>query len=159
MAYHMRRQDRELKDRKEIDEILAKGKFVVLALCHDNEPYIVTLNYGYDRLHNCLYLHCANEGAKLDFIRQNPAVCATVIIDKGYHPNECSHEYETVILRGQVTIVTTREEKRLGLETLLRHLEADPEPIKRRVLKSDEVYNTFTLLKLVIADVTGKKGR
>ncbi|XEQ92066.1 hypothetical protein SCACP_08820 [Sporomusa carbonis] len=56
MAYHMRRHDRQLKTCKEINEILKKGKFVVLSLCQDNEPYIVTLSYGYDQSQNCLYL-------------------------------------------------------------------------------------------------------
>jgi nitroimidazol reductase NimA-like FMN-containing flavoprotein (pyridoxamine 5'-phosphate oxidase superfamily) len=156
---HMRRQDRQLKNKAEIVEILEKGKFVVLALCQGNEPYIVTLSYGYDPLQNCLYLHCANEGLKLDFIRNNPAVCGTIIIDKGYIENECGHEYETIVLRGQVVFLETVAEKRCGIETILRHLEVNPRPIMEKTLKTDDAYKTVTVLKLVIAEMTGKKGR
>lgn len=159
MAYHMRRQDRQLKTRDEIDGILMKGKFVVLSLCQDNEPYIVTLNYGYDQSHNCLYLHCANEGLKLDFITRNPLVCGTVIIDKGYIDNECGHEYETAVLRGKVQFINTLEEKRLGIEIILSHLEANPQPIMQKRLKTDDIFKTINVLKLVILDITGKKGR
>ena len=155
----MRRQDRELKKREEIDEILTKGKFVVLSLCQNNEPYIVTLSYGYDQSQKCLYLHCANEGVKLDFIRRNSSVCATVIIDKGYVHNECGHEYETVVLRGNLELVNTLEGKQLGIDTILHHLEANPQPIMQKALKTDDVYKTITVLKLVISEVSGKKGR
>ncbi len=159
MAYHMRRHDRQLKTREELDEILKKGKFAVLSLCQDNEPYIVTLNYGYDQAQNCLYFHCANEGTKLDFIRRNPSACGTVIIDKGYVANECGHEYETVVLRGNLQFINTLEEKRFGIMTILHHLESNPQPIVQRTLKTDDVYKTVTVLKLAILDITGKKGR
>ena len=46
--YHMRRQDRQINDETELSEIICRGKFAVLALCRNDEPYIVTLSYGYD---------------------------------------------------------------------------------------------------------------
>lgn len=159
MGYHMRRQDRELKSRDEIDEILNKGQFIVLSLCHDNQPYIVTLSYGYDRAQNCLYMHCANQGMKLDFIRQNSLVCATVIIDKGYIHNQCGHEYETVVLRGHLEFINSLEGKQFGIATILKHLESDPQLIMQKALKSDDIYKTITVMKLSISDITGKKGR
>jgi nitroimidazol reductase NimA-like FMN-containing flavoprotein (pyridoxamine 5'-phosphate oxidase superfamily) len=159
MEYHMRRQDRELKKREEIDDILKQGKFVVLALCHDNEPYSVTLSYGYEQAQNCLYLHTANEGLKLDFLRKNPSVCATVVIDKGYIYHECGHEYESVVLRGNIEFVTTLEGKRRGVQTILHQLEPNPQPIMQRALKTDAVYKTISVLKLVISSISGKKGR
>jgi nitroimidazol reductase NimA-like FMN-containing flavoprotein (pyridoxamine 5'-phosphate oxidase superfamily) len=95
----------------------------------------------------------------LDFIRENPAVCGTVIIDNGYVDDKCEHEYETVVLRGQLLFVETLEEKRHGIETLLNHLETKPELIRQRVLKTDNAYNTITVLKLTVSDMTGKKGK
>jgi nitroimidazol reductase NimA-like FMN-containing flavoprotein (pyridoxamine 5'-phosphate oxidase superfamily) len=159
MAYHMRRQDRQVVNRDEIDDILKRGKFVVLSLCRDNEPYIVTLSYGYDQASNCLYLHCANQGLKLDFIRENPLVCGTVIIDKGYLSDQCAHEYETVVFRGDVQFLSTLQEKRLAMACLMNHLEADPQPIIERNLKTDAAYHGVTLLKLAIKEITGKWGR
>ncbi len=48
MAYHVLRQDREIKDRFELDRIIKNNKTATLALCRNNEPYVVTLTYGYD---------------------------------------------------------------------------------------------------------------
>ncbi len=154
----MRRQDRRLND-DEVAAILRQGKYVVLSLCRDNEPYIVTLSYGFDQEHRCLYLHCAKDGLKLEFLTANPAVCGTVIIDRGYADGECGHPFETVVLRGLVSRVETLEEKRHGVVTIVRHLEDDPEAIRQKALKTDDVYKTVSVLRLDIAEASGKKGR
>ena len=44
----MRRSDREVKDLNTIKEIISKCEVVRLAMCEDNIPYIVPLNYGYE---------------------------------------------------------------------------------------------------------------
>ena len=61
--------DREIKDNHEIQNILLQGKYAVVALCRDNEPYLVTLNYGYDREKEAMYFHSALAGLKLDFLQ------------------------------------------------------------------------------------------
>ena len=79
--YHLRKKEREITERTQVLEILKEGKFATIALCRENAPYVVTLNYGYAAVQNCLYFHSALEGLKLDFIRENPNVCATVSED------------------------------------------------------------------------------
>ena len=59
LKYHMHKSERELTDREEILEIISQGRYVTLSLCRGNEPYIVTLNYGYDQLKGALYFHSA----------------------------------------------------------------------------------------------------
>jgi uncharacterized protein len=44
----MRRPDRQITDENELREILLKSKYIVIAMCRDNKPYVVTLSYGYD---------------------------------------------------------------------------------------------------------------
>ncbi len=69
--YHLHnRPNRELKSQTEIVNILKTGKYAVISMCADNEPYIVTLSYGYDELKNTLYFHSAKHGLKLDFINK-----------------------------------------------------------------------------------------
>ena len=47
--YHLHnRPNRELTEKSDIDRILKEGKFAVISMCRDNEPYIVTLSYGFD---------------------------------------------------------------------------------------------------------------
>jgi uncharacterized protein len=55
--YHMRRKDRQITDKDELSEILTQGKYAIISMCRDNEPYIVTLSYGYDKAKNALYFH------------------------------------------------------------------------------------------------------
>ncbi len=94
------RPNRELKDQSSIDKILHEGKFAVISMCRNNEPYIVSLSYGYDSENKSLYFHCAPQGLKLDFLKFNEKVCATVIKDKGYIRNECGHKFESVVFLG-----------------------------------------------------------
>jgi nitroimidazol reductase NimA-like FMN-containing flavoprotein (pyridoxamine 5'-phosphate oxidase superfamily) len=66
--YHLHnRPNRELKQESDINAIIKNGKFAVISMCRDNEPYIVTLSYGYDLEKKTLYFHCAQKGLKLDF--------------------------------------------------------------------------------------------
>ena len=157
--YHMNKSEREMTDNKEIEGILKSGKYVTISMCRDNEPYIVTLSYGYDQSDNSLYFHTSLKGLKLDFIRDNPIVCATVIDDGGYLMNECSHAYRSVVFWGNMIILDSLDEKKHGMEVLLNHLEDIPIPIKERTLKNDQVYKNIAVLKLQITQISGKNGK
>ena len=68
--YHMHKTEREIKNKKELIEILKKGKFTSIAMSRNDEPYIVTLSYGFDEKKNSLYFHAALKGLKLDIIQK-----------------------------------------------------------------------------------------
>ena len=48
----MRRKEKEITDRAEMEAILRRGEICRLAMANDNTPYVVALNYGY--ADNCL---------------------------------------------------------------------------------------------------------
>ena len=156
--YHMKNADREIHNKDEIKRILKSGKYAVLAMCRNNEPYIVTLSCGYDEANNALYFHSALTGVKMDFIRDNPEVCATVIEDRGYKTAECEHAYGSVVIRGRMYALEALEEKKHAMNVLIDHLEPNPEPIKARLLKKDSIYEGFAMLKLEINEITAKQG-
>lgn len=156
-SYHPKRKRNEIIDDSEIKRLLGQGKYVTIAMAKDAVPYIVTLSYGYDTRRNCLYFHCANEGDKLDYIRVNSSVCATIIEDHGYIETKCDHDYASLVIRGQMKVIQDLEEKKHGLMILLNHLEKDPEPIFQRNIKNDQSYDGVTILKLSISSVIGKK--
>jgi len=81
--YHLKRTDKEITSSEEMLAIIKRGQYTVIALCQNDEPYIVTMNYGYDEKKNALYFHAALEGQKLEFIKHNPGACATIIEDLG----------------------------------------------------------------------------
>ena len=158
--YHLHnRPNRELTKKSDIVRILEKGKFAVISMCRENEPYIVTLSYGYDAENDTLYFHCAKNGLKLDFLNYNKNVCATVIEDKGYVMDECGHEYESVVFWGDMQIVKDLHEKKHGMSILLLHLEEKDSVIKEKQLKSDDYYSKMEILKLKVRQIHGKAGR
>jgi nitroimidazol reductase NimA-like FMN-containing flavoprotein (pyridoxamine 5'-phosphate oxidase superfamily) len=156
--YHMHRKEKEITERSILIEILKKGKFSSNALCREGEPYIVTLNYGYDHSRNALYFHCAAKGLKLDFIEANTKACATVIEDLGYKIGECEHAYRSVVLWGRMHIVKELQEKKHAIDVLLAHLEDDPQQVKEKSIKSEETYEKVGILRLDIEEMTGKQG-
>jgi nitroimidazol reductase NimA-like FMN-containing flavoprotein (pyridoxamine 5'-phosphate oxidase superfamily) len=119
----------------------------------------VTLSYGYDSDTNILYFHCAKQGMKLDIINSNPSVCATVIEDGGYVPDQCEHNFRTAVFRGKMSIVTDLEEMKHGMSVLVHHLESQPDAINRLLLKSDEAFSRMNVLKLEIVQITAKAGK
>ena len=155
----MRRSERAIVEQDELAAILRQGRYITLALCRADEPYVVTMSYGYDAEEEALYFHCAHEGLKLDFLRHNPQVCGTVIEDQGYIQGECAHAYRSVVLRGEMRLVNPLEERVHAMEVLLRHLEDEPQTVRASTLQDDAAYGRATILRLDIHEITGKQGR
>jgi nitroimidazol reductase NimA-like FMN-containing flavoprotein (pyridoxamine 5'-phosphate oxidase superfamily) len=159
MKYHLRRAEREIKDTGIIEEILRTGKYAIISLCRNNDPYVVTLSYGYDAENKALYFHSAKNGLKIDFIKSNPEACLTILHDKGYIQNECAHSYRSVIIRGQIELVKNESEKRKGIEIMINQLENNPDMMKTKLNDKKEIYENMQILKLNIREITGKEGR
>ncbi len=155
--YHMHKKEKEITGQDVLKEILKRGKYAVISMCRDNEPYIVVLNYGYDKDENALYFHCALKGLKLDFIEHNPKVCGTVIEDGGYVRGDCNQIYRSVVFWGKMHLIEEVEEKKRGIEVLLNHLEGGSEKY-RQGLSSDDAYRKVGILRLDITEISGKRG-
>lgn len=159
MPWHpMKNAEREITDPAAIDRVLLEGKFATIAMCRGDEPYVVTLSHGYDPGRKALYFHSALEGLKIEILRANPRVCATVILDRGYLTGKCSHAYDSVVLTGRLGLVESLEEKKHGMNVMLERLEKDPDEVRRRVLKDESRYRTTSILRLDIESIRGKSG-
>ncbi|MFX1456433.1 MAG: pyridoxamine 5'-phosphate oxidase family protein [Promethearchaeota archaeon] len=154
--YHMRRNEKEITDKGEIFNIIKSGKYTSISLSKENEPYIITLSYGFDSNKNALYFHCAAEGQKIDFVKSNPYVCGTIIEDNGYKDG-CGQAFRSIVYRGTISIVKDIEEKKHGFDILIDHLEKNPEEVKKNLLKSEEVYIKPSILRLDISEMTCKE--
>jgi nitroimidazol reductase NimA-like FMN-containing flavoprotein (pyridoxamine 5'-phosphate oxidase superfamily) len=69
----MRRAERAVTDREEIDMIIRGSQVCRLALALDDEPYLVPVSFGYDG--EAIYLHTARAGKKIAFFEGNGRVC------------------------------------------------------------------------------------
>jgi len=152
----MKRKEKEITDDREIFDIIKNGRFTSISMSKKNEPYIITLSYGYDQAKNALYFHCATEGQKIDFIKSNPHVCGTIIEDNGYQEG-CVQAFRSVVYRGDITIITEIEEKKHGFDVLIDHLEKNPSETKKKFLKSEDAYIKPAILRLDITEITCKE--
>ena len=69
----MRREEREIRDQTDVLAVMKEALVCRLGFSDDGMPYVVPMNFGLRE--NCIYLHCAREGRKLDIIRKNDQVC------------------------------------------------------------------------------------
>jgi uncharacterized protein len=154
MSFHVRRKEREITDPAEMRQVLKTTKYVTIALCRENEPYLVALSHGYDAEHNCLYFHCAPEGKKLVYAQANPKVWGQAVLDFGV-TEECDYAYTCVHFSGTFSLVTNLEEKWHGLQALVRQVAINPES-KLSKIKPEKLEKT-TIGKIDITYMSGKK--
>ncbi|MGP8154112.1 MAG: pyridoxamine 5'-phosphate oxidase family protein [Smithella sp.] len=148
----MRKTEREIKDRKVIDGIIRRCRVCRLAMCDDNQPYIVPLNFGYDGSY--LYFHTAPEGRKIDIIRRNNKVCFEfdILHDIVRAEQACKWgtKYESVIGSGTAEILGDSEGKKEALEWIMRQYGSDASDF------SEDVMKKTLILRVQILAISGK---
>lgn len=154
--YHFHHPEKMFTDRAELTEIILGQRLMTLALVQDSEPYLVTMNYGFDPERLCFYFHGAEEGKKLAYMRANPRVWGQVIEDRGYVIGKCDHAYRSVHFSGEVSLLEDEIEKREVLALMIRQMEPDPEPLLQRLLGRPRLAKTVVGRVQVLA-MTGKR--
>lgn len=148
---NMRRSDRGMTKQEAMD-LLQRGEYGVLSTVDDkNQSYGVPISYVYSD--NALYIHSANEGTKLDNIKNNSSVCFTVVGKTKILPDKFSTEYESVIVFGIGKIVTGDEKVR-GLMELIKKY--SPEYITEGEQYIERAKDKTTVVKIEIIDFSGK---
>ena len=149
----MRRKDREITGRAEMEAILAEAPVCRVAMADEGEPYVVPLCFGYED--NAIYFHSAREGKKIAMLAQNPRCCVEVDICGGPLPdkNPCSWEfrYKSVVCTGTARMLSDPEEKNRALTCMIRHYGENDHQFTEKEL--ERVY----VIKISIGEMTGKK--
>jgi len=120
----MRRSDKAITDRQQLDAIIRGSQVCRLALIAEGRPYLVPLSFGYDG--TALYFHTAPEGRKIAAFLGGGEVCfeceRNVELRRGSADNACqwSMNYESVIGYGIISELTTADEKRNALNQIMR---------------------------------------
>ncbi len=152
----IRRKEKEISDKNEMLAILENAKYITIAMCVDNEPYLVTLSHGYDRERNCIYFHCAREGKKIDILKEQNKVWGQALMDKGYVQGSCDHLYATTQFMGRVTFVENSDEKKHALEVMINVLEDDPQKVPDTQLTEKSIKGV-QIGRINIEYMSGKK--
>jgi uncharacterized protein len=149
----LRRSDKELTDRKDIDDVLNRAGICHLALCKNSVPYVVPMNYGYED--GCLYFHSAVEGRKIDMLRSNNSVSFAMHVDERLATSNVackwSTKYKSVVGEGKAFLVEKPKEKEKALAIIMRHYSNheftfDPLQVKKVVI-----------IKVIIDSISGKQ--
>jgi len=152
----MRKPEKEIKDRAQIDAILHRAQVCRIAMCEDDVPYIVPMSFGYRD--NCLYFHSASVGKKVEILRRNNRICFELDIDQEHvfspTPSECSTRYRSVIGFGRAVFLTDRAEKVRALDILMQHY-CDPQTQPYEY--SEKQVTRVTMIKVEIESLTGKQ--
>lgn len=135
--YHIRRKEQEIVDIKIMKKILASTQYVTIALCKDDEPYLVTLSHGYDAKQNCIFFHCATEGKKLDYIKANNKTWGQAMINEGFKDGECEQHYSSVQFRGEVSFLSNVDDKMQALACMIRQQNENPRPMMTKLEELD----------------------
>jgi uncharacterized protein len=119
----MRRDDKACCDMDVIEQIIADAQVCHLALCDNNTPYVVPLCFGYR--YKTVYIHCANEGRKLDILRNNSTVFVefTTNAEVVEGPVACNWKmrYKCVMGEGSAEFLIDPVEKHNALSVIMDH--------------------------------------
>jgi nitroimidazol reductase NimA-like FMN-containing flavoprotein (pyridoxamine 5'-phosphate oxidase superfamily) len=152
----MRRVKQKISERAIIDEILSSSEICRLGFMDNDRPYILPFNYGYQD--NCIYIHCANKGKKIDLIKKNNNVCIEIeqIARIERHEKACkwATRYRSLIGYGTVEIITDYEQKRKALDVIMKHNGANA---THDLNYEKHQVDSMSILKVRITEITGKQ--
>jgi uncharacterized protein len=149
----MRRKDREIADREEIDAILHQGKVMYLALADGNEPFAVPVFYAYDG--QAVYFHSAQAGTKIDILKRNKKACFVVSLDHDVIENNVACDFEakhqTVIGVGKASFVEETSEKIKVLDKIVAKF------TEKKFEYPTKMLDRTAVVRIAIDSIKGKK--
>lgn len=154
----MRRKDREITDRRKIDEMILSCDCCRMGIVEGNSAYIVPLNFGYttDGEKACFYFHCAREGKKLDLLKLNPNVGFELDTNHAVHEGEKACDYafrfRSIIGKGFATLVDGVEEKKEGLRLVMSHYSD-----RTDWMFTDAEANSVAIIRLDVLEIACKE--
>ena len=152
----MRRKDKEIVDKKVMVSIIEKVIICRVAMCWQDEPYVIPMNFGYRD--NYIYLHSAGEGRKLDILRNNDKVCIEFDVDvelvQSQEACKTSMKYKSVLAFGKAVTLKDIAEKKRALDIIMHHyyhhsLAAFHYP--------EDALEKIIIIKVKVNQITGKE--
>jgi len=154
----------EIKDKNIINDVLSNVEYGTLALCKDNIPYCVPVNFSH--IGDIIYFHGSQNSKKAEIISQNSSCSFSVVkpysmIQSYFSSKEglacpATHFFKSVHIQGNIEIVTGYDEKVQALESLMQKLQK--EGAYRPM--SDEIYqktmNITQVFKIIPTEIRGK---
>lgn len=154
MFREMRRFKQQVTD-EECKKVLAEEKRAAFSVIgEDGYPYTIPVNFYFDEEDNCIYLHGAREGHKIDALKTCNKVCFTTW-NQGFKKEDAWEWNATsVVVFGKVKFI----EDRAIIEDKLRKLADKYYPTKEEIEAemSSSAFNRVQMLAIEIEHMTGK---
>ena len=152
----MRRTDKEIADRRQIDEIIRGSLVCRVAMARDNVPYIVPMSFGYDGV--AIYFHTAPAGKKIEHFEANPQVCFEFErnVELRRDPQiacKWSFNFESVIGYGTISEMVEPAQKEHALNEIMRQYSGRTWPFENASVAKVRVW------KIAITSMTGKESK
>ncbi len=154
----------EIKNQEIIKEILDLAEFGTLAICKDNKPYSLPVNFVY--LDKFIYFHGSVKGRKIDILKENPFASFSVVepysVIQSYFSSKdnlacpATHFFKSVVIDGKIEFVKKDEEKVQALSALMQKLQKEGKyiPLKDEVYK--KIIDATTVYKINIDNISAK---
>ena len=118
-------------------------------------PYAVPVNHVLAG--DALYIHCAQEGHKLENIAHEERVCFCAVAGAEVLPERLSTLYESAIVFGKATVVTDSAERRRAMELLAARFCGGVTPEAKRTIAESGPHTA--IVRIDIERITGKAHR
>ena len=154
----------EIKDKTTIYNILDKAEYGTLALCVENRPYAVPLNFV--RIEDDIYFHGALKNKKMKMLEQNLNVSFSVVenyalIDSDFSTTEglacpATQFYKSVSIDGVAVVENSREIKAEVFELFMQ--KHQPKGGYKPFSHSDydKAFKATALVKIEVEKITCK---
>ncbi len=152
----LRRADKEIRNRVEVETILKEASVGRLGTCSEGRPYVVPLSFVYHE--GKIYFHGASEGKKMADIAQNPKVCFEVDESElipAEDPCNFNFRYRSVIADGTAKVIEDPAERLTALRLLVEKYA----PGKGGTLTEQRIRNSASIavVEITIEEMVGKK--
>ena len=150
----MRRKEKELTRRQDLEEVLLHAPVVHLGLVDDGKAYVVPMDFGY--ADNALFVHSALEGRKIDVLKRNPEVFFEVELDHQVVPGSAhacrnwTSRFKCVMGTGRAVFISDPEGKKHALDVLMSKFAPGP------FTYDDARVARTALIRIDIESMTGK---
>lgn len=150
----MRREDKQITSREQMDLIIRNAEVCRIAYANNNIPYLTPVSFGYDG--QSLFVHTAEEGRKIDFLRKNNYICFEFENDVGTLTDEkiaCkwTATYKSVIGYGRMFQLDKFSDKQYAINEIMKHYSGKSWDFDEKALKK------VALWKIEIEELSGKQ--
>ena len=147
----------EIKDEKIIDEVLNQNEYGVLAICFEDKPYSVPINFV--KMDKNIYFHGGKSGRKLEILKKNQFASFSVVeagsLISSYFSSKdglacpATQFFKSIIIDGKIEFLENYDEKVKIFSVMMKRLQSEGgyRPL------SDEAYkkaiNSVVMYRLV----------